>query len=164
MYIPELASGDCSLPQGLVGNRFFILPFLWCQAANSAGKVTERERFCRCTDPSLPFLEGILPHRCICQANKGFPPSEVCREQEFRTDNLPLRLSWTQRPEELRLQSPPVPRDFSIQNFPAPLQLLPKVSLASARSNRTSYLPTVWSDRLQIDSRPASFREETRMD
>src|SRR5207247_8909785 len=75
---------------------------------NGARKIMGRERSCRCTGPSLPFPEGILPHRRICQANKDFPPSEVCREQEFRRDNLTLRLSWVQPSlEEVGLQSLP---------------------------------------------------------
>src|SRR5437773_6693876 len=51
--------------------------------------VTAQERSCRYKDPSLQFPEGILPHQCICQENKGSPPDGVCQAQEFHTDNLP---------------------------------------------------------------------------
>jgi len=73
---------------------------------NYQGKlpVTVRERSYRCKDPSLQFPEGILPHRYICQANMGSPPSAVCRGQELRTDNLLLQPLLAQRQsEEVRL-------------------------------------------------------------
>ena len=47
-------------------------------------------------DPSLQFPAEILPHRCICQVNKGSPPSAVCPGQEFHTDNLPWQPSLAQ--------------------------------------------------------------------
>src|SRR5438552_10728751 len=106
-------------------------------AATGARKITERERSCRCTGPSLPFPEGILPHRRICQANKDFPPSEVCREQEFRTDNLPLRLSWAQRSEEARLQSPPAA-------FPWAERVDSDCMVAAAADIPRSRLPDDW--------------------
>src|SRR6266404_3172326 len=66
--------------------------------------VTVRERSCPCKDPSLPFREGILRHRYICQANKGSPPGAVCQGQEFRTDNRLLQFSLSARRwEEVKL-------------------------------------------------------------
>ena len=72
--------------------------------------VMVREKFYRCTDLSLPFLEEILPHRRTCQVNRDFPPNEVCQGREFRTDSLPLRLSSGQPVEEVKTQSPPEAR------------------------------------------------------
>jgi hypothetical protein len=69
-----------------------------------------RERFYRCTDLSLPFLEEILPHRRICQVNRDFPPNEVCQGREFRTDSLPLQLSSGQPLEEVKAQPPSAAR------------------------------------------------------
>ena len=78
----------------------------------SGGKtVMVRERFYRCTDLSLPFLEGILPHRRTCQVNKDFPPSEVCQAREFRTDSLPSQLSLGQPVEEVKAQPPAACRE-----------------------------------------------------
>src|SRR5947199_4472719 len=57
----------------------------------SRESITEQERFCPCMDLLLPFPEGILPHRYICQVNKDSLPSEACQEPEFRTDNPLLR-------------------------------------------------------------------------
>ena len=72
--------------------------------------IMVRERFYRCTDLSLPFLAGILPHRRTCQVNRDFPPNEVCQGPEFRTDSLPLQLSSGQPLEEVKAQSPPAAR------------------------------------------------------
>jgi hypothetical protein len=72
--------------------------------------ITVRERFYRCTDLSLPFLEEILPHRRTCQVNRDFPPNEVYQGREFRTDSLPLQLSSGQPVEEVKTQSPPEAR------------------------------------------------------
>ena len=69
-----------------------------------------RERSYRCTDLSLPFLEGILLHRRTCQVNRGFPPNEVCQVRECRTDSLPLQLSSGQPLEEVKAQSPSAAR------------------------------------------------------
>src|SRR5262249_14143187 len=55
-----------------------------------SARVTAQGKSCQCRDPSLRSQEGILPRRYICQANMGSPPGAVCREQGFRTDNLPL--------------------------------------------------------------------------
>src|SRR5438094_9101884 len=63
--------------------------------------VTAQGRSCRYKDPSLQFPEGILPHRCICQGNKGSPPSAACQGQEFRTDNLLSRPLSAQPQEEV---------------------------------------------------------------
>ena len=77
----------------------------------SGGKtVMVRERFYRCTDLSLPFLEEILPHRRTCQVNRDFPPNEVCQGREFRRDSLPLPLSSGQPWEEVKAQSPSAAR------------------------------------------------------
>jgi len=78
----------------------------------SGGKtVMVRERFYRCTDLSLPFLEEILPHRRTCQVNKDFPPSEVCQGREFRTDSHPSQLSLAQPVEEMKAQPPAACRE-----------------------------------------------------
>jgi hypothetical protein len=67
----------------------------------------EPERFYPCTDPLPPFPEGILPHRYICQVNKGSPRGEVCQEREFRTDNPLLPPSSVPPLEEVEpLRSP----------------------------------------------------------
>jgi len=58
---------------------------------NGSAAVTAQERSCRYKDPSLQFPEGILPHQCICQENKGSPRDGVCQGQEFHKDNLPSR-------------------------------------------------------------------------
>jgi hypothetical protein len=69
--------------------------------------VREQERSCPCTDPLLRFPAGILPHRCIYQANRDFPRGEVCQEREFRTDSLLLRSSSARPLEEAKqLPSP----------------------------------------------------------
>src|ERR1700758_1689357 len=68
---------------------------------------TAQGKSCRCKDPSLPSREGSLPHRCICQANKGSRPDAVCREQEFHTDSLPLLLlSAAQLWAEVKMRPP----------------------------------------------------------
>src|SRR6266702_422327 len=73
--------------------------------------VTAQERSCQYKDPSLQFPEGILPHQCICQENKGSPPDGVCQAPEFHTDNLPSRplsvqpLLAQRREEAMRLSS-----------------------------------------------------------
>lgn len=77
---------------------------------SSSKTVTVRERFYRCTDLSLPFLEEILPHRRTCQVNRDFPPNEVCQGREFRTDSLPLQLSSGQPLEEVKARSPSAAR------------------------------------------------------
>src|SRR4029453_6718717 len=79
---------------------------------HSGGKtVMVRERFYRCRDLSLPFLEGILPHRRTCQVNKDFPPSEVCQGREFRTDSHPSQLSLAQPVEETKARPPAACRE-----------------------------------------------------
>jgi len=72
----------------------------------SIGKITEQEKFCLCRDLLLLFPAEILPHRRTCQANKDFPPDEVCQERVSRTDNLPSRPLLARPVEEARLQSP----------------------------------------------------------
>ncbi len=52
-------------------------------------------------DLLLPFPEGILPHRYICQVNKDSLPGEACQERGFRMDNPPLRPSSAQLVEEV---------------------------------------------------------------
>ncbi len=69
-----------------------------------------RERFYRCTDLSLPFLEGILLHRRTCRVNKDFPLNEVYQGREFRTDSLPLQLWLGQPLGEVKAQSPSAER------------------------------------------------------
>src|SRR5213083_1474404 len=58
------------------------------ERTRASKSIMAQERSCPCTDPSLPFPEGIPPHRYICQANKGSPPNAVCQGREFRMDNL----------------------------------------------------------------------------
>src|ERR1700757_2799972 len=59
-------------------------------SANSGtARVTEQGKSCRCKDPLLLCRAEILLHRYICRANTGSQPDAVCREQGFRTDNLP---------------------------------------------------------------------------
>ena len=66
-------------------------PFQHRLGRTSRQSVTEPERFCPYTDLLLPFQEEILPHRCICQANKDSPPGAACQEREFRTGNRLLQ-------------------------------------------------------------------------
>ena len=66
----------------------------------------ERERFCLCRGLSLPFLEGILLHRYICQGNKDSPPGAVCQGRESHTDNLLLQSLLEQPWEEVMLLAP----------------------------------------------------------
>src|ERR1700757_2047366 len=69
--------------------------------------LTAQGKSCRCKDPSLPSREGSLPHRCICQANKGSRPDAVCREQGFHTDSLLLPpLSAAQLWVEVKMRPP----------------------------------------------------------
>lgn len=74
---------------------------------SSSKTVTVRERFYRCTDLSLPFLEEIPPRRHTCQVNRDFPPNEVYQGRGFRTDSLPLPLSSGQPVEEAKGHSLP---------------------------------------------------------
>src|SRR5437867_11258860 len=74
------------------------------ERTRASKSLMAQERSCPCTDPSLPFPEGIPPHRYICQANKGSPPGAVYQEQEFRTDNRLLQSSSSAQPwEEVKL-------------------------------------------------------------
>src|SRR5947209_1040775 len=74
------------------------------ERTRASKSIMAQERSCPCTDPSLPFPEGTPPHRYICQANKGSPPSAVYQEQEFRTDNRLLQSSSSAQPwEEVKL-------------------------------------------------------------
>src|SRR5439155_9045635 len=74
------------------------------ERTRASKSIMAQERSCPCTDPSLPFPEGIPPHRYICQANRDSPPGAVYQEQEFRTDNRLLRSSSSAPPwEEVKL-------------------------------------------------------------
>src|SRR5437667_2641097 len=75
------------------------------QEQSGSKPVTAPKRFCRCTGLSLPFLGEILPRRRTFRANKGFPPSAVCQELEFRRDNLPLPPS-SERPWAEAMRAP----------------------------------------------------------
>jgi hypothetical protein len=106
--MPELdEKGNAALIQHPV---FRIEPPLQPRKHSGSKTVMVRERFYRCMDLSLPFLEEILPHRRTCQVNKDFPPNEVCQGREFRTDSLPLQLSSGQPLEEVKAQSPSAAR------------------------------------------------------
>ena len=70
-------------------NLAFSLPH---QRNSPRAGAMAQGKFYRYKDPSLQCQEGILPHRYICQANTGSPPSAVCQGQGFRMDNLPWPL------------------------------------------------------------------------
>jgi len=69
--------------------------------------VTEQEKSYPCTDLLLPFPEGSLLHRYICQVSKDSRRGEVCQEREFHTDNPPSRSSSVRLLVEVKLLRSP---------------------------------------------------------